>query len=68
MLGFFDQSAFVQDLGRDLVAGVEIGFDLRKADLDPLFLKDVRESAFRQTTLERHLSALKPGTAAVTRA
>lgn len=66
VLRLFYQAAVVKDLRSDLVTSVKILFDLREADLDPLFLKDISEPTLRQTTLQRHLSALEPGTAAVT--
>ena len=68
MLGLFDKAAFVQDLWRNFIPRAEIRFDLGKAYLDPLLLKDIGKAALRQTSLEWHLSALKPRTTAVTRA
>src|SRR5215470_17446748 len=65
MLGFFDQTTFMKDLGGHFVTSVEILLDLGEADLDPLFLENVGESTLWQTALERHLSALKTRTAAV---
>ena len=67
MLGLLDQAALMKDFRRDLVTSLEILFDLGKADLDPFFLKNVRKAALWQTTLLRHLSALKTRTARVAR-
>lgn len=67
VLGLLDQAAIVQDLRRDLFARLEVVLDLRKADLEPLLLKDIREATLRKTTLQRHLSAFKTRTARIAR-
>src|SRR5262245_8884934 len=67
MLGLFYQSTLVKDLGRNLVAGIEIRLDLAEADLDPVFLEDVGEATLREATLEWHLPAFKSRTARITR-
>src|SRR6185369_3904945 len=63
---FFDQPAFMKHLRGDLIARCEVSLDLCQADLDPLFLKDVRETALGQSALKGHLPTFKSGTAAVT--
>ena len=68
MLGFFDQATLVQDLRRDDVTGIKVLFYMCQADLDPLLLKDIGKSTLWQPTLQGHLSALKSGAAAVSRA
>jgi hypothetical protein len=67
VLRFLDQAALVEDLRRYLVSSVKVRIDLPKTDLDPLLLEDIRKASFRQTSLERHLPALKTGATAVTR-
>jgi hypothetical protein len=52
---------------RDLVACIETRVYLGQADLDPMLLKDIGESALWQATLKRHLTALEPRTARVSR-
>src|SRR5688500_20161033 len=59
VLCLLNKASFVQDLRGDLVTRIEILFDLGKADLDPLFLKDVSKATLRQSTLQRHLATLK---------
>jgi hypothetical protein len=66
VLGFFDQTTLVKYLGRDLVPCIEIAFNAGKADLDPLLFEDVGKSTLWQAALERHLSTLESGAAAVT--
>lgn len=67
VLRLLDQAAIVEDLRRDLIARLEVILDLRKADLEPLLLKDIRKTTLRKTTLKRHLSAFKTRTARITR-
>src|SRR5690349_1618277 len=67
MFRFLNQAAIVQDLGRDLLAGVEVLIERPETDLDPALLEDVRKAAFRQTAMQRHLAAFKTDLARITR-
>jgi len=68
VLGLLDKTSLVKDLRSHFFSDVEVRFDLRKADLDPLLLEDVGESSLGQTALQRHLSAFESLLAGVTRA
>src|SRR5262245_29123474 len=55
----FDQSALVQQFGSDLGAGIKAVLQRRKADLEPLLLKDVGKTTLGQAAMQWHLSAFE---------
>ena len=65
MLCFLDQSSLVKQFRCDLITGIKTGLDLSQADLDPLLLEDIGESALWQAALQRHLAAFETGAARI---
>jgi hypothetical protein len=60
VLGFFNESRVGEEIsGVSFIACIKIFFQLGKADFQPFLLEDICESAFRQPTLKRHLSAFR---------
>jgi len=65
VLCLFDQSSFVKQFRGDFITGIETSLDLCQADLDPLLLEDIGESALWQAALQRHLAAFETGAARI---
>src|SRR6266571_7867458 len=52
-----DHTTLSQKLRRDVVFSLEALIQITEIDLDPFLLEDVREAAFGQPPLKRHLTA-----------
>src|SRR5207245_2958866 len=56
---FLDDAAVVQNFRSDFVFGREAPLQRLETHFDPLLLENVREAAFRQTTMQWHLPAFE---------
>src|SRR5688572_29087353 len=57
---FFYDAAVVQQVGSHFLICLKSALKRRQAYFQPPLLENVREAAFRQATMQRHLAALKP--------
>src|SRR5580765_6360391 len=59
MLRLLDNAAAVHRFRSDLIIGGKALVERFQAHLNPLLLENIREAAFRQTTMQRHLAAFE---------
>ena len=59
VLRLFDDATLMKHLWRDFIVCRKMFFERFQANLEPLLLENIREAAFGQTTMQRHLAALE---------